>query len=178
MAEHRTERLLLRHWLPQDRDPFAVMNADREVMRHFPAPLTREQCDAFLDRIAGELDSRGWGLWAVEERASGTFLGFVGLAAPRFEAHFTPTVEVGWRLRRSAWGKGYATEAGREALRVGFDDLGLAEIVSLTATSNTRSMAVMRRLGMTRDPADDFPHPSLPEGHPLRPHVLFRLPRL
>jgi RimJ/RimL family protein N-acetyltransferase len=119
--------------------------------------------------------AEGFGLWAVERQADGRFLGFTGLAAPTFKAHFTPCVEVGWRFAVEAWGHGYATEAARAALRFGFENLDLAEIVSFTVPANTRSRAVMERLGMTRDPADDFDHPRLPEGHPLRHHVLYRL---
>lgn len=177
MTELRTDRLLLRHWRPEDAEPFAALNADPEGMRWFPAPLSRPESDALAARCAAHLEEHGWGLWAVE--ADGRFIGFTGLAVPRFRAHFTApavgAVEVGWRLARSAWGSGYATEGARAALRYGFDVLGLAEVVSFTASGNTRSRAVMERLGMHRDPADDFDHPDLPEGHPLRPHVLYRL---
>lgn len=174
-----TDRLLLRRWQAADRAPFAQLNADPEVMRHFPAPLTRRQSDEFADRIDDQLDEHGWGLWAVEVAEEGSvdrgrFAGYTGLAVPSFTAHFTPAVEVGWRLARWAWGRGYATEAARAALAVGFDRLGLPAIVSFTAVPNVRSQAVMRRLGMTRDPADDFDHPGVPAGHPLRRHVLYR----
>lgn len=177
MAEMTTERLVLRRWRDEDRDPFAALNADPEVMEHFPAPLTREQSDALVDRIEAHLDEHGWGLWAVEVRESGRFCGFTGLARATFEAHFTPAVEVGWRLARWSWGHGYATEAARAALAHGFDRLGLDEIVSFTTTTNLRSQAVMQRLGMVRDEAGDFDHPNVPEGHRLRPHVLYRLRR-
>jgi len=170
-----TERLLLREWRDADRAPFAAMNADPRVMEHFPKPLTREESDAFVDRAADRWAAGGFWIWVVTRRADQSFLGSLGLAAPMFEAHFTPCVEVGWRLAVEAWGQGYATEAARAALRFGFEDLDLAEIVSFTVPANTRSRAVMERLGMTRDPADDFDHPRLPEGHPLRRHVLFRL---
>lgn len=175
----RTDRLLLRQWQDEDLPLFAALNADQEVMRHFPAPLSTEESDALAGRIRLSLEEDGWGLWAVEVRRGPRtgFAGFTGLAAPRFEAHFTPAVEVGWRLARWAWGFGYATEAARAALRVGFDELHLDEIVSFTATGNERSRSVMRRLGMTHRPADDFDHPALPVGHPLRRHVLYRLPR-
>jgi ribosomal-protein-alanine N-acetyltransferase len=169
--------LLLRGWREDDRAPFAALNADPEVMQHFPATLSRAESDALVDRIDAMFAEHGFGLWAVEVRASGEFIGFVGLAAWDFEAHFTPAVEVGWRLARSSWGHGYATEAAREAVTFGFDEAGLDEIVSFTSPGNTRSRAVMERLGMTRDPADDFDHPRLPVGHPLRRHVLYRLPR-
>jgi RimJ/RimL family protein N-acetyltransferase len=170
-----TERLLLRRWKDEDRVPFAALNADPAVMEHFPARLTRAESDAFVDRNIAQHDEQGWGLWALELRATGAFIGYTGLAVPRFEAHFTPAVEVGWRLARDAWGHGYASEAARAAVAVGFDEVGFDEIVSFTATGNVRSMRVMERIGMTHDPADDFDHPALPEGSPLRRHVLYRL---
>ena len=173
----RTERLLLRQWREDDRDPFAAMNADPEVMRHFPSVLDREASDAVLDRLRAAVDEQGWGLWAVERLDTGQLLGFTGLSVPRHPLPFMPCVEVGWRLARSAWGHGFATEAAREALRVGFDELGLDEVVSFAVVGNTASRAVMERLGLTRDPADDFDHPALPVGHPLRRHVLYRLRR-
>jgi ribosomal-protein-alanine N-acetyltransferase len=172
-----TERLILRGFRDADREPFAAMNADPEVMELFPAPLTRDESDAFMDRIAQRWDEDGSGLWALERRADGVLLGFAGLAVPRFETAFTPAVEVGWRLARHAWGHGYATEAAEAALRYGFQRLGLAEIVSFTTVANERSRRVMERLGMRRDPADDFDHPNLAPGHPIRPHVLYRLSR-
>ncbi|GLW12552.1 N-acetyltransferase [Microtetraspora sp. NBRC 13810] len=171
-----TERLLLRRWTEADREPFAALNADPRVMEFFPAPLTREESDALIDRIEAGLDADGFGWWALEVRATGEFVGFTGLVWQRFPAHFTPAVEVGWRLARPAWGHGYATEAARAALAHGFGEAGLAEVVSMTAAVNVRSRAVMERLGMTRDPADDFDHPRIAEGNRLRPHVLYRLP--
>lgn len=175
MHELSTDRLLLRGWGASDRAPFAAMNADPEVMRYFPAPLSRAESDAFADRIASAFEPGGWGLWALEERSSGRFLGFTGLARPGFDAHFTPAVEIGWRLSRDAWGHGYATEAARAAAAFAFGELRLGELVSFTAEGNERSRAVMRRLGMRHDPADDYDHPALPAGHPLRRHVLYRL---
>lgn len=177
-AEIRTERLLLRRWTAADRAPFASMNADPLVMAHFPAALSRQDSDALAARADARLAEQGWGLWALEVTAGedrGRFAGFTGLAAPSWEAPFTPCVEVGWRLPRWAWGRGYASEAAGAALRVGFTDLGLAEVVSFTAVANERSRAVMRRIGMTRDPHGDFDHPSIPVGHPLRRSVLYRL---
>lgn len=173
----RTERLVLRRWRDEDRDPFAALNADPVVMEHYPATLSRAESDAFVDRVEAHLDEAGWGLWAVEVAESGDFAGYVGLWPASFEAHFTPAVEVGWRLARAHWGRGYATEAARAAVADGFARVGLEEIVSFTAVVNERSQAVMRRLGMTRDPGEDFDHPGLPEGHRLRRHVLYRLPR-
>lgn len=173
-VSHRTPRLLLRQWREDDLEPFAAMNADPRVMEFFPGPMTREQSDAFARRHAGELAAGRPGVHAAELRESGEFIGFIGLAVPRFEAHFTPCVEVGWRLVTSAWGQGLATEGARAVLEHGFGVLDLPEIVSMTAATNVRSRAVMERLGMTRDPADDFEHPSVPEG-PLKEHVLYRL---
>jgi ribosomal-protein-alanine N-acetyltransferase len=144
-------------------------------MEHFPGTMTRAESDAHVDAIAEHFAARGYGLWAVEVPGEAEFIGFVGLSVPRFQAHFTPAVEVGWRLATFAWGRGYATEAAREALRFGFEEAGLAEIVSFTAPVNERSRAVMRRIGMTHDPAGDFDHPALPPGHRLRRHVLYRL---
>lgn len=177
MTEFCTPRLLLRHWRDEDRAPFAAMGADPAVMEHFPAPLSREQSEAFVDRVGADLERRGWGLWAVEELSSGRFLGFTGLNVPRFEAAFTPATEIGWRLRRDAWGHGYASEAARGVIDAAFADLGLAELVSFTATTNRRSQAVMERIGMRCDPAEDFDHPGLPQGHRLQRHVLYRLRR-
>jgi RimJ/RimL family protein N-acetyltransferase len=176
VTELRTPRLILRQWQASDLEPFAELNADPEVMRFFPARHTREQSDAFAERARQGIEERGWGLWAVEVTDSGRFIGFVGLAEPGFEAHFTPAVEVGWRLARESWGNGYATEAARAAVAFGFDELKLDEIVSFTAVINERSRRVMERLGMTHAPSDDFDHPSVGDG-PLRRHVLYRLPR-
>ncbi|WP_319463557.1 GNAT family N-acetyltransferase [Micromonospora sp. RTP1Z1] len=165
----------LRRWRAADRAAFAQMNADPEVMEHFPAPLTRYGSDLLVDRIEAGFDQHGFGLWAIEVVTTGQFVGFTGLSVPGFEAHFTPAVEVGWRLARPAWGQGYATEAARAAIDYGFTRVGLPMIVSFTAAINARSRAVMDRLGMTRDPADDFDHPNLPLGHRLRRHVLYQI---
>ena len=170
-----TDRLLLRRWRQADRAPFAALNADPEVMAHFPAPLSRAQSDQMIDRMEAAFERQGYGLWAIELRATGELLGFTGLNEVSFDAHFTPAVEVAWRLARPAWGFGYASEAARAALAYGFDAVGLEEIVSFTTVGNARSQAVMRRLGMTHEPADDFDHPGLPAGHPLRAHVLYRI---
>ncbi len=157
--------------------PFAALNADPLVMEHFPAPLHREESDDLADRITVDIDERGWGLWAVEIPGTVAFAGFIGLNPATFDAPFTPAVEVGWRLARAHWGRGYATEGALAALSFGFDELALDEIVSFTNHGNTRSRRVMERLGMLRDPADDFEHPNLPYGDALRPHVLYRLDR-
>jgi RimJ/RimL family protein N-acetyltransferase len=150
------------------------MNADPEVMEHFPAPLSRQQSDELVERIERGFAENGFGLWALEVRETEEFIGFTGLAVPGFEAHFTPAVEIGWRLACSAWGNGYAAEAGKAALAFGFERVGLEEVVSFTTVGNHRSRAVMERLGMSHDPADDFDHPGLPAGHPQRRHVLYR----
>ena len=137
--------------------------------------LNRAESDRFAAAAEAEIARQGWGLWALELRASGAFIGFVGLRAPTFQALFTPCIEIGWRLERASWGKGLATEAGLECLRFAFETLGLREVVSFTVPENRRSRAVMERLGMLRDPDGDFDHPHLPAGHPLRRHVLYRL---
>jgi RimJ/RimL family protein N-acetyltransferase len=173
----RTERLVLRRWTEDDREPFAALNADPEVMRFFPRTLSRAESDAMVDRIERHFDEHGYGLWAVAVPESGVFIGFVGLAWQRIDAPFAPALEVGWRLARHAWGKGYATEAAIAARDFAFGTAGMDEIVSMTTVTNTPSQAVMRRIGMTRDPADDFLHPNVAPGHALAPHVLYRLRR-
>jgi RimJ/RimL family protein N-acetyltransferase len=176
MPALHTDRLLLRPWRPSDHEPFAKLNADTVVMRHFPAPLARGESDAMADRIRTLMDERGWGLWAVEVPGVAPFVGFVGLHVPSAELPFFPCVEIGWRLDRAHWGNGYASEAAQRALRFGFTRLMLDEIVSFTAVSNAPSLAVMARLGM-RGPGEPFEHPALPKGSPLRPHILHRLSR-
>ncbi|NBC33832.1 MAG: GNAT family N-acetyltransferase [Alphaproteobacteria bacterium] len=167
-------RLLLRDWRDEDLPAFAALNADPRVMAFLPARLDRAQSDALAARIRAQIRERGFGWWALEVAGVAPFVGFVGLSVPQFQAHFTPCVEISWRLAAEHWGRGYATEAARLALTYGFDRLGLSEIVSFTTRANQRSRAVMARLGLRHDPADDFDHPSLPPGHPLRPHVLYR----
>ncbi|MER5641481.1 GNAT family N-acetyltransferase [Kitasatospora sp. NPDC002227] len=174
MTELRTERLLLRQWRDSDLDAWAAMNADPEVRRYFPTVLDREQSAGSLERFRADIADRGWGFWAVEVAGSGQFAGFTGLDKVDEGLPFAG-VEIGWRLAREAWGLGYATEAARAALAYGFEELALPEILAVTAVGNERSRAVMARLGMTYDPADDFDDTDLPEGHPLRPSVLYRL---
>ena len=173
----QTERLRLREWHDADREPFAAINADPEVARYLGGVRTRAESDALVDRFLEHWQANGFGLWAIERAEDGLFLGFTGLSRPTFEAHFTPAVEVGWRFARDAWGHGYATEAARAALAFGFEVIRLDEIVSFTVPANERSRRVMERLGMHRDPADDFDHPRLTPGDPLRRHVLYRLQR-
>lgn len=173
----KTERLLLRPWSPEDLDGLAAMNADPEIMRYFPTRPDRAESAAMMARVQAHIERHGFGLWALEVPGVSSFAGFVGLFVPAFHAHFTPCVEVGWRLVREAWGQGYATEAGRACLGFAFDRLGLDEVISFTTVENKRSRKVMERLGMKRKPADDFSHPKLPFDHPQRPHVLYRLPR-
>jgi RimJ/RimL family protein N-acetyltransferase len=175
IPELRTERLLLRAWRDEDLAPFAALNADPEVRRHFPAALGRAESDGQAERIRAGFAAHGFGLWAVEVPGQAAFIGFVGLAVPNFEAHFTPCVEIGWRLARPHQGRGYATEGARAALDFGFTRLGLAEIVSFTVPANLSSRRVMEKLGMQL--TDDFDHPLLPAGHPLQRHVLYRLSR-
>ncbi|MFF9813487.1 GNAT family N-acetyltransferase [Streptomyces sp. NPDC014006] len=174
MSELTTDRLLLRHWRTSDLAPWAAMNADAEVRAYFPDVLTPERSDASVARFQADLDRRGWGWWALEVRATGAFIGFTGLDPVEEDMPFTG-VEAGWRLARPAWGHGYATEAARAVLDFGFARLGLPEILAVTAAANVRSQAVMRRLGMTHDPADDFDDPGVPDG-PLRRSVVYRLP--
>jgi ribosomal-protein-alanine N-acetyltransferase len=172
-----TARLLLRAWRDQDRAPLARMNADGRAMEFFPSTLPREESDGLADRAERHFREHGFGWWAVELRETGEFIGMTGLSIPEFQAHFMPAVEIGWRLAPEAWGRGLATEAARAALDYGFDTLHLDEIVAMTVPANARSRRVMEKLRMTRDPRDDFDHPNLDAGHPLRRHVLYRLRR-
>jgi RimJ/RimL family protein N-acetyltransferase len=167
-----TPRLILRPWRDSDREPFARLNADPRVMEYFPALLSRQESDAGVDWILQHFADHGFGLLAAELRETGEFIGYIGLAVPTFHAHFTPCVEIGWRLAAEYWGRGLATEGAREVLRH-----SQVPIVSFTSVQNSRSRRVMEKLGMTHDPAEDFDHPRLPEGHPLRRHVLYRLQR-
>ena len=168
-------RIRLRRWRDADREPFAAMNSDPRVMEFFRSPLNRAESDAMADRIEKDFGERGFGLWAIEVLGRAPFIGFAGFAVPEFRARFTPCVEIGWRLAFAHWGQGYATEAARLALGHGFAALAFRDVVSFTSATNLRSRAVMERLGMRRDPADDFDHPAIAEGHPLRRHVLYRI---
>ena len=173
----KTERLLLRHWRDSDRLPFQQMNADPRVMEFFLASLSLAESDALVDRAQAHFDRHGFGPFAVELLENQFFVGFIGLSIPNFDAPFMPAVEIGWRLAFNCWGRGLATEGARSVIRYGFEDLGLDGLVSFTVPENLRSRRVMEKLGMTHDPHDDFDHPRLPDGHPMRRHVLYRLKR-
>jgi len=179
MSEFRLEtaRLALRDWHEADRAPFAAINADPTVMEFFPKALSAAESDALIDVFQAELDENGHCPWAVEELSTGAFIGFVGLHAVPAQLPFAPGTEVGWRLARSYWGRGYATEAAVAAVQFGFGSLGVDVVLSFTSAVNLSSRRVMERLGMSHDEADDFDHPNIAEGHPLRAHVLYRLPR-
>ncbi len=173
----RTDRLILRQWCSEDLEPFASMNADPRVREYFPGLQTKEESNHSVSLVSNHIEKFGWGLWAASLAETGEFIGFIGLEDVCFQAKFVPAVEIGWRLVFKHWGKGYATEGALACLRYGFETLKLNEIVSFTAVENTRSRAVMQKIGMHHDSKDDFDHPKLPEGHPLRRHVLYRLER-
>ncbi len=179
----RGDRVLLRRWRPSDVPLFAALNADAEVMEYFPARMTVEESLASARRVDEHFDAHGYGLWALEVPGEIGFAGFVGLAIVGFEAAFTraapggKVVEIGWRLGRAAWGRGYAAEGARLALAAAFGPLGLREVVSFTVPANRRSWRVMETIGMRRSREDDFEHPMLPQGHPLRPHLFYRITR-
>jgi ribosomal-protein-alanine N-acetyltransferase len=177
LFEIRTARLRIRSWRDDDLEPFAAMNADPRVMEFFPSVHSREESAKYFAGGRARMAERGYGLWPVEVVGGASFIGMVGLSDPRFEAPFMPAVEIGWRLAAEHWGRGYATEAARAVLAFGFERLALAQIVSFTTVGNARSRRVMEKLGMRRTPEDDFLHPQIPEGHPQRPHVLYRLAR-
>jgi RimJ/RimL family protein N-acetyltransferase len=172
-----TARLILRRWRPSDREPFQALNADPRVMEFFPAALTREETDELIDRIGQHFESHGFGIYAAELIETGEFIGFIGLNTPRFDALFLPAVEIGWRLAHAHWGQGLATEGARAVVQHAFQALKLPSLVSFTTAANLRSRRVMENIGMAHDPASDFEHPDLPAGHPLRPHVLYRINR-
>lgn len=177
MIELRTGRLLLRDWQDDDLDAFAALNADPEVMEFFPSTLARGASDDQAARIRAHLRDHGFGFWAVEVPGVSAFVGFLGLAVPTFDAPFMPAVEIGWRIARAYWNRGYATEGARAALGIAFERLRLDEVVSFTVVANARSRRVMERAGMQHDPDGDFDHPRIAEGHPLRRHVLYRIRR-
>lgn len=171
--EYQTERLILRPWKQEDREPYAVLNGNPEVMRYLLRTLTREESDKMVDVIEQKMAANGWGLWAVEEKSSGAFIGFVGLNIPAYELPFSPVIEIGWRLDKPFWGKGYAPEAAAKALEIGFNQYGIEEIVAFAALENVASQRVMEKIGMRR--CEEFDHPAVAENSPLRRHVLYRM---
>jgi RimJ/RimL family protein N-acetyltransferase len=173
----KTERLLLRPWKEDDLASFAKLNADPRVMEQFPSIFTREESDQLMYNSSLHIEKYGYGKWAVILIETNEFIGRIGLENTDFSAHFTPAVEIGWRLAFDHWGKGYATEGAKAALQYGFDTVNLSEIVSFTTIQNTRSRHIMEKIGMHHDPKDDFDHPKLPDGHLLKRHVLYRLER-
>ncbi|MFZ0742773.1 MAG: GNAT family N-acetyltransferase [Terracidiphilus sp.] len=177
MATLESKRLSLRRWVDGDREPFARINRNAAALEFLPGALSRGESDEMVDRIEVHFEQHGFGLWATELREGAEFIGYIGLAVPRFEAAFTPCVEIGWRLAPEYWGRGLATEGARAVVRYAFEDLALPSLVSFTVPANLRSRRVMEKLGMTHDAQDDFNHPLLPPGHLLRRHVLYRLNR-
>lgn len=169
-----TERLILRPWKEEDLAIFAALNADPQVMECFPSTLTFDESKQLYERICAHIQMHGWGLWAAELKSTHQFIGFIGLSTIRYEAHFTPAVEIGWRLAKQFWGYGYAPEGAKAALDCGFETIGLQEIIAITVPKNMRSQSVMKKIGMTHDPKDDFDHPLLPKDHALSRHVLYR----
>ncbi len=172
----KTKRLILRQWREEDLEPFALLNADARVMEFFPAVLSREESDVLAGRIEKLIREKGWGFWAVESRDEGTFIGFTGLHQPEYDLPFNPCVEIGWRLAKKYWGRGYATEAGHAALNFAFDTLSLSEVCSFATRHNIKSQAVMERLGL-KNTHSNFDHPHIPADSPLREHVLFKIDR-
>ncbi|HEV8052764.1 MAG TPA: GNAT family N-acetyltransferase [Parachlamydiaceae bacterium] len=171
----KTERLILRPWCDDDLEPFAKMNADPRVREYFPRVLTSKESDESVRWFSAHIQKSGWGFWAASLVDSGEFIGFIGLQNAQPLANFAPAVEIGWRLAQEHWGRGYATEGARAALKYGFDTLNLEEIVSYTALDNYRSRHVMEKIGMFHNPAEDFDYLKFPDGHPLRRHVIYRL---
>jgi RimJ/RimL family protein N-acetyltransferase len=172
-----TNRLLLREWRDSDREPFAALNADPRVMQFMPNCLSAQESDALVDRIQKHFREHGFGLFATELRATDAFIGFIGLAVPQFKAKFTPCVEIGWRLSAENWNQGLASEGAQAVLRHAFETLRLDELVSFAVPANLASRRVMEKIGLIHSPSEDFDHPNLAEGHPLRRHVLYRINR-
>lgn len=170
-----TNRLFLRQWLPEDERPYIALNLDKEVMEYFPSVICAEESTSHIRKIHAMIDEKGYGLFAVERKDNGAFIGFTGLSHPGFDASFTPCVEIAWRLAKEHWGKGFATEAAKACLRLGFEQLSLKEIYSFAAAGNKRSETVMQKTGMEK--IGDFAHPILTKGHPLEKHVLYRICR-
>ena len=175
MVTLTTQRLILRPWQDSDLAPFAKLNADPRVREFFPSLLTSQESDRSVQLFSDHIAKHGWGLWAASLIETDEFIGFIGLQEVPFQAHFTPAVEIGWRLGFDYWQKGYATEGAKAAVKYGFDTIGLKQIVSFTTVNNMRSRHVMEKIGMHHNREDDFDHPKLEEGHPLRKHVLYRI---
>lgn len=173
MIEILTPRLKLREWKEEDKEQFFKINSDSKVMEFMPKLLSKEESDNFIERIKLRFKEDGYSSFAVELIEDKTFIGFIGLSIPKFDAFFTPCVEIGWRLAYEYWGNGYATEGAQASLDYGFNDLGLSEIVSFTVPKNVRSRRVMERIGMTF--VQEFDHPLLPAGHPLKRHILYKI---
>lgn len=174
VSELQTQRLKLRQWVKEDFQPFAAMSADPQVMAFYPSTLSEEESNVMAMKIQGLIAERGWGFWAVETLDSGAFVGFVGLHIPTYDLPCSPCVEIGWRLARPFWGKGYATEAAKESLAFAFEKLELNEVYSFASQVNERSWRVMERLGMVNT-GQNFDHPIIPKGHALSEHVLYRI---
>jgi RimJ/RimL family protein N-acetyltransferase len=172
-----TERLILRTWKDDDADEYYRINQDQQVIEFLLGPLSMEEVKKFIFSMNQQFNELGFTLWAAEEKESGKLIGFIGLNPPKWESHFTPCVEIGWRLGSEYWGKGYATEGAKAVLRYGFETMGLKEIVSFTVPANLRSIRVMEKIGMKRDLSDDFAHPKLPLEHQLSKHVLYKIQR-
>jgi ribosomal-protein-alanine N-acetyltransferase len=175
--ELETKRLKLRQWKEEDYIPFSKLNADPKVMEFFPSVLTKVQSDVMASTLKALLSEQGWGFWVIEEKEIGLFVGSLGLHEPTDKLPFLPCVEIGWRFSFEHWGKGYATEAGQEVLKFAFDVLELDEVVSFTAVINKRSSSLMERLGM-KNSYENFEHCTLPIGHRLREHVLFKIDKM
>ncbi|MES2583602.1 MAG: GNAT family N-acetyltransferase [Pseudomonadota bacterium] len=174
-VELRTPRVLLRQWKDSDADAWAAMNANPEVRRYFPSVLDRAQAQGEADRIRASITQRGWGMWALEVPGVHAFAGFVGLNLPGFEAPWMPAVEIGWRLAPNTWGQGYATEGAAAALHFAFTQLELPQVVAMSVPGNSPSHRVMERIGMVRDAEADFDHLRVPDGSPLKRHILHRI---
>lgn len=175
MMTIKTKRLILRPWQESDLEPIAAINRDPRVMEFFPRLMSRQDSDTMVQKMNEFMEKKGWGFWAAALIETGELIGFIGIEDVDFEAHFTPAVEIGWRIGYQYWGKGYAPEGAKAALAFGFENLHLKEIVSFTAEQNMRSIRVMEKIGMHHDPKDDFEHPRVPFGNPLKKHVLYRL---
>lgn len=175
MQQIITNRLILRDWQTEDLEPFAAMNQDVRVMQYYPSTLSLAETKTYIEKITAHLKQHGFGLYACALQDTNEFIGYVGLNIPSFNAHFTPCVEIGWRIAFQHWGKGYAPEAARAVLKIGFENFNLNKIVSFTAKQNMRSRRVMEKLGMEHNPAEDFHHPNLPPDHALSLHALYRL---